>query len=71
MQAQDAAMGDLVNLRHVKKQRARAAASAKAAAQRVLHGRTKAEKQADRAAQARDRAAVDQARLDDKPITSR
>jgi hypothetical protein len=63
-------MGDLVNLRQVKKQRARAAAAAEAAAKRVLHGRSKAEKAAETRAQTKTRAVLDQAKLDADPPTS-
>ena len=47
-------MGDIVNLIRARKDRAKAEAWARAATNRVAHGRTKAEKQA--AAKARDRA---------------
>lgn len=42
-------MGDIVNLRRVRKAKARTQAQGQAAASRALHGRTKAEKQADAA----------------------
>ena len=41
-------MGEIVNLRRVKKQRARVAEDEQAAANRVRHGRTKAEREAER-----------------------
>lgn len=40
-------MADIVNLRRVRKARARTAAAATADANRALHGRTKAQKDAD------------------------
>ncbi len=64
-------MGDLVNLRQVKKQRAKAAKAAKAEANRLRHGRTPAQKAADRAAEEKSRAALDQARLDGEKPSSR
>ncbi len=39
-------MGDIVNLNRARKDRAKAEARARAATNRVAHGRTKAEKQA-------------------------
>ena len=57
-------MGEVVNLRQARKERARAAADAKAAANRARFGRTKAEKQADRADADRARKAVDGAELE-------
>lgn len=42
-------MAEIVNLRLSRKAQARAAAEAKAAGQRMLHGRTKAEKRRDAA----------------------
>jgi hypothetical protein len=61
-------MGDLVNLRLVKKRRAKAGAEVEAAARRAQFGRTTAERQ--EAASTRDRAdrILDQARLD--PVRS-
>lgn len=58
-------MGDIVNLRRVKKQRARAAAAQHAAENRSLHGRTAAEKIAERLDRARVARALDGARKDD------
>lgn len=66
---QNGAMGDLVNLRRVKKQRARVDAASAAETQRLLHGRTTAQKRADAAAEARLKSAVDQALLDEKQTT--
>ena len=57
-------MGDLVNLRRVKKRDAKAKAAADAAAKRVQFGRTKAEKLAEAAARSRTDRVLDQARLD-------
>lgn len=45
-------MADLINLNKARKQKARAAGEAQAAANRVRFGRTKAEKQRDAAAEA-------------------
>jgi hypothetical protein len=55
-------MAEIVNLNRVKKARARQAAEANAAANRASHGRTKAEKAADRAAEARRARLLDGAR---------
>jgi hypothetical protein len=57
-------MGEVVNLRRVKKARERAAAAGQAAANRVKFGRTAAEKAADASAEAHR-----QARLDGKELT--
>lgn len=57
-------MAEIVNLRLVRKARARVDAEAKAAANRAAHGRTKAQKQADRAEQARRDAALNAAKID-------
>ncbi len=56
-------MGDLVNLRQVKKRRAAAEAAARAAENRVRHGRSGEQKQADRRAAEGHKAQVDNARL--------
>ena len=58
-------MGDVVNLNKVRKGQAKADAKRVAAANRVKHGRTGAEKAADRLAQDRLKQAVDQAKRDD------
>lgn len=42
-------MAEIVNLRRTRKQQARAVAEAEAAANRVVHGRTKAERNASKA----------------------
>jgi len=57
-------MGDIVNLRRSKKQRVRAEAERQAEQNRARFGRTAAQKLADRREQERQRAAVDNARLD-------
>jgi hypothetical protein len=46
-------MSRIVNLRQARKAKARTEAEAKAAENRALHGRTKAQKQADKAAKDR------------------
>ena len=55
-------MGEIVNLKQVKKQRARAGKAAEAAANRAKHGRTAAEKANDRREEARRQALLDGAR---------
>ena len=55
-------MGEIVNLKQAKKRQARERASAEAAANRVKHGRTAAEKANDRRAEARRQALLDSAR---------
>ncbi|SDB37479.1 DUF4169 family protein [Belnapia rosea] len=55
-------MGEIVNLKQAKKRQARAQATAEAAANRVKHGRTAAEKANDRRAEARRQALLDGAR---------
>ena len=55
-------MGDVVNLNHARKAKASGARRSQAAANRVAHGRTKAQKDADRADAARREAALDGAR---------
>ena len=57
-------MAEIVNLRRVKKQRARDAAGQTAVAARLRHGRTKAEREADARANKTQDAALDGARLD-------
>ena len=64
-------VGDVINLRLVRKQRARAEASSKADQNRKLFGRTLAEKSADIALKARIEKALDGAKLDgtsDTPV---
>jgi hypothetical protein len=60
-------MGDVINLRTARKRRDRAAAAADAAANRAAHGRTRAEKQADKADASRRAAVLDGARLETDP----
>jgi hypothetical protein len=57
-------MADIVNLRLARKARARADADAAAAANRALHGRTKQEKQAERAERQRRDDLLDGAKID-------
>ncbi|WP_375271820.1 DUF4169 family protein [Sphingomonas sp.] len=57
-------MGEVVNLGRARKAKARAGAQATAAANRAAFGRTKAEKQRDRAARDRLDAALDGAQRD-------
>ena len=58
-------MGEIVNLNKARKAQARQGAEAKAAANRVKHGRTKAEKANDARAEARRQALLDGARKQD------
>ena len=60
-------MGDVVNLNRARKAKAASLKQATAAANRAAHGRTKGEKQADRADAARRAALLDGARLDASP----
>jgi hypothetical protein len=60
-------MGDLINLRKWREQRQREAAAATAAANRLSHGRTKAEKRHDAAEIARRKKLLDAAQRDDAP----
>ena len=55
-------MADIVNLRSARKARARTETEAKAAANRLLHGQSKAEKRILRDEAARQAAALDGAR---------
>ncbi len=55
-------MAEIVNLNKLRKARARQQAAAQAAANRVSHGRTKAEKARDAAEQAQRRALLDGAK---------
>ena len=57
-------VGDVINLRLVRKQRARDEASSKADRNRRLFGRTVAEKAADAAAKTRIEKTLDSAKLD-------
>jgi hypothetical protein len=58
-------MGEIVNLRQVKKQREREAAELAAAENRARHGRTVAARKAERLAEERRRALLDGAKKDD------
>lgn len=58
-------MTKVVNLRQARKARGRTDAEAKAAANRAAHGRTKAQKQADKAEQERLSRLLDGIRRDD------
>ncbi|UFN50889.1 DUF4169 family protein [Roseomonas sp. OT10] len=58
-------MAEIVNLRLHRKRQDRQAAAEQAAANRAKHGRTRAEKEQDRMAEARRHAMLDGARLDD------
>jgi len=60
-------MAEIVNLRQMKKRRAREAAAADAKQNRVRHGRTAAEKANDRRGEERRKALLDGARRD-KPL---
>ena len=57
-------MADIVNLNRARKLRERKAAGEKAVANRAAHGRTKAERARDAAAEAKRDALLDGARLD-------
>ncbi|KQN08258.1 DUF4169 family protein [Sphingomonas aurantiaca] len=65
-------MGEVINLRFARKQRARAEASARADQNRQLFGRTTAEKARDAAEHARIEATLDGAQLEtpepDNPV---
>lgn len=58
-------MGDVINLRTARKARTRAKAAVQADANRVKFGRTKAEKRAETAEQARRNMLLDGAKLDE------
>jgi hypothetical protein len=57
-------MADVVNLRHARKQKARADKEQEAAENRAKFGRTKGEKKRDRAEDKLGRKRLDQAQLD-------
>ncbi len=65
---QHGAMGDVINLNRARKTRAKVGQSAKADANRAAFGRTRAEKQARAAEQARQDAVLDGAKRDDGPL---
>ncbi len=60
-------MGEIVNLRTVRRQRDRDQASQQAADNRARFGRTRAEAERDHRDQARQQAVLDNARLDAPP----
>lgn len=57
-------MGEIINLRRARKTRDRAASEAKAAVNRLSHGRSKAEKQATRAERERQERTLDGVKRD-------
>jgi hypothetical protein len=58
-------MGEIINLRRVKKKRARDAAAETAAASRARHGRTRAERTREEVEEHRLARVLDQARIED------
>jgi hypothetical protein len=58
-------MGELVNLRRIRKAREQAEADAKAAQNRTIHGRTKAEREQARLQAEQDRRRLDALRRDE------
>ncbi len=60
-------MGEIINLKQVKKQRERDRKAAEAAAARALHGRPKPQKAQEAADKSRLRQLLDNARLDPEP----
>jgi Domain of unknown function (DUF4169) len=64
-------MGDVVNLRHVRKTKARAQREAVAAENRAAFGRGKTDVTASEAERRRTEAALDGARLTDSPAGNR
>lgn len=58
-------MADVVNLNKARKAKAKAANTIQAATNRALHGRTKAQKQAEAAEKAQREALLNGAKLDD------
>ena len=64
---QGAGMGEIVNLRKMRRQRDRDQASQQAADNRARFGRTRTEVERDRQGQARQQAVLDGARLDAPP----
>jgi len=57
-------MSEIINLRRARKARDRAAAQAEAAANRLAHGRNKAEKEMERSEQKRQERTLDGAKRD-------
>ena len=62
-------MAEIVNLRRARKDKARAAKDAGAAESRTRFGRTKAEKRATEAEQARAKTTLDGMKLEDEPAS--
>ena len=60
-------MAEIVNLNRARKAKARTEAEATAAANRAKHGRTGVERERDGKTEARRRALLDGAKLDDAP----
>lgn len=60
---------DIVNLRHVRKQKARAAQSVQGAENRAKYGRSKADKQRDAAEADLAARRLDQLKRDDEPTS--
>jgi Domain of unknown function (DUF4169) len=58
-------MGELVNLRRIRKARAQEEADAEAAQNRMIHGRTKAEREQSRLQAEQDRRRLDALRRDE------
>lgn len=58
-------MADIVNLNRFRKEKERAGKKARAAENRAAHGRSKADKDAEKARRNKDSSALDQHRLDD------
>ena len=58
-------MAEIINLKRARKARELAAASAEAAGNRALHGRTKAERERERLQAEQDRRRLDALRRDD------
>ena len=57
-------MGDIVNLRRARKKAERQAAERRAAANRLLHGRSKTERELETARGAKDRRDLDRHRIE-------
>jgi hypothetical protein len=64
---EDGSMAEIVNLRRVKKRRARAAEAGAAAENRIRHGRTAAAKEAERLERDRAEARLDGHRQETEP----
>jgi uncharacterized protein DUF4169 len=57
-------MGDILNLRRARKNAARRAAEQKAAANRLLHGRSKSERELEAARKDKERSDLDRRRIE-------